>query len=79
MAKDKYTDISIVLNSTQAEFILKSLDSLPDSEKRNVNMQKLKKQIEKIVTIWRHRAKNDQVAEKARVARIRAKPDANVQ
>jgi hypothetical protein len=79
MAKDKYTDISIILNSAQAEFILESLNTLPDSEKRNINMQKLQKQIEKIVTVWRRRVKNDKIAEKARVARIKAKPDANVQ
>ena len=73
---EKYADISIVLNKTQAEFILESIDSLPDSEKSNVNMQKLKKSIEKIVTVWRRRVKNDQIASKARAARINAKPEA---
>lgn len=75
MGNEKYADISIVLNKTQAEFILKSIDSMPDSEKSNVNMQKLKKSIEKVVTVWRRRAKNDQIASKARVARINARPE----
>jgi hypothetical protein len=68
----KEDDITITLSKEQAEFVLESIKSLPDS-KKNVSIEMLQKSIEKICTIWRRRAKNAKIAEQARVARA-AKP-----